>query len=149
MYTKLHPHPGKLDDFNKEAVAILNSILESDSSIEIVISSDWKYWVSLDEMREFYKQQGIRKQPIAYTPKTRQYIWKLYPQQRAAEINIWLNEANVPIITWVAVDDINMTPHLKNFVWVSEPAKGLLQEGVKETLCRILSLPPPSVPDTQ
>jgi len=151
MYTKKHPSPGKLDDFDKAAIAVLNSILEADSSIEIVISSDWKYWVPLQEMREFYNRQGISKLPIDYTPKTKQYNWELYAQQRATEINLWLTEAKTTqiIASWAAIDDINMTPHLANFVWVSEPTKGLCQEGIKEILCGILSHPPPSAPGTQ
>jgi hypothetical protein len=140
MYTKKHPCPGKLDPFNTEAVSILNSILELDNTIEIVISSDWKYWVPLKEMCEFYQAQGILKTPIAYTPKTADYIWNQYPQQRSKEINTWLTDnMDVNNITkWVAIDDIDMRPYLDNFVWVSKPAEGILQDGIKDSLLQYL-----------
>ena len=139
MYTKRHPHPGHLDDFDKQAVAILNSILESDSSIEIVVSSDWKYWVSLDTMCEFYIQQGISRPPIGYTPKTATYNWQQLAQQRASEIKSWLETTTTTPTVWVAVDDINMTQHLSNFVRITETDKGLCQKGVKEEIVRLFN----------
>jgi hypothetical protein len=133
MYTRPHPHPGTLDSFDVDAVAVLNSILDMDPTIEIVVSSDWKYWVPLEEMRAFYVEQGIRKAPIDYTPKTEAY-GQPYALYRAKEIQAWLS-AN-PVDGWMAVDDLDMRPYLTNFVWISSPLVGICQEGVRELLCQ-------------
>jgi hypothetical protein len=137
MYIKKHPMPGVLDAFDKDAVRILNSILITDTSIEIVVSSDWKYWVSLEEMREFYKCQGIIKSPIAYTMKRDKYTIENYSKQRADEIQSWL-EGNI-VDAWVSIDDIDMRPYLKNFVWIDKPTEGILQSGARDAILRFIS----------
>ena len=129
MYLKRHPNPGSLDNFDKNTIQVLNSILQEDPEIEIVISSDWKYWVTLEEMTTFYRNQGL-KQPIAYTPKTIQYTHP-YEKCRAAEIKKWLESNSVT--AWVAIDDLDMRPYLQNFVW-TDPSQGLLQEGIKDKI---------------
>ena len=58
MYTKKHPNPGVLDNFDSENIKVLNKILEKDKDIEIVVSSDWKTWVSPSEMNDFYIKQN-------------------------------------------------------------------------------------------
>lgn len=130
MYVKKHPNPGILDDFDKDNIDILNAILKIDETIEIVISSDWKYWVSIDEMREFYKQQGIIKLPIAYTEKTKVYTMNNYREQRAREIKKYLEELASSITHWVAIDDIDMSNYLDNFVLITEVTDGLKQDGI-------------------
>ena len=85
MRLNKHPNPGKLIDFDAECVEILNSILKK-TDAEIVVSSDWKYWVNLDEMGIFYTNQGVIKKPIAYTPITKKYIKEEYNIQMSTEI---------------------------------------------------------------
>lgn len=111
--------------------------MATDSTIEIVVSSDWKYWVSLEEMGEFYQKQGILKKPIGYTPKTDIYTWDIYPKQRAHEIKTWLE--NTTVEKWVAIDDLDMRPYLDHFVWIDKPTEGILQEGACEYLLNLLS----------
>lgn len=137
MYTKRHPNPGSLDDFDINAVCILNGILKADPSIEIVVSSDWKYWVSLDKMREFYTEQGIIKKPYDYTPKTEIYA-NPYELFRAKEIVAWLE--NHTVDAWVSIDDLDMRTHLKNFVWIDHPNEGISQKGAIDTLLQYLIL---------
>lgn len=79
MYLKAHPDNSTLVDFDPGCIQILNRMLEKDAHLEIVISSDWKYWVALDEMQEFYKRQGIKRAPIDYTPSTSEYNWESLP----------------------------------------------------------------------
>ena len=138
MYTRKHPNPGKLDDFDMKTVKELNSILELDSSIELVVSSDWKYWVDFEEMCRFYVKQGL-KAPIAYTPKTLNYTYSIYNQQRAKEIKAWLNNnQDLNITHWVAIDDMDMRDHLDNFVWINQVQDGITQSGAKELLLQHL-----------
>ena len=44
----------RFDNFNKKAIVILNEILE-ETNAEIVVSSDWKRWASVEEMGEYYE----------------------------------------------------------------------------------------------
>ena len=131
------PH-GKFNDFDKLAVQILNSILEK-TGAEIVVSSDWKNWSSLDEMKQFYLSQGIIKIPIDFTP----FFNRLqnpgnfsYQQKRCLEILNWLdNHSNID--KWVAVDDMYL--ELSNFVWVTRSDEGLCQEGIKNKILDYLT----------
>jgi len=56
----------RFDDFDKKAVDVLNKILEK-TDAEIVVSSDWKRWATVEEMGQYYESQGIIKKPISFT----------------------------------------------------------------------------------
>jgi len=129
-----HPNPGKLVPFDKECVNVLNSIL-TETDAEIVVSSDWKLWVSLQEMGDFYISQGIIKRPLAYTDKKEKYIKEILNAQRAAEILNWLLENNVQ--KWIAIDDLDMKKQLTNFVF-SEVEEGIKGIGVKDEILSFL-----------
>jgi hypothetical protein len=58
----------KMDNFNDKAVKILNSILEQ-TGAEIVVSSDWKLYCTLDELKEMFTKYGVVKQPIDFASK--------------------------------------------------------------------------------
>ena len=134
MYVKKHPKPGTLVDFDVDCVNILNSILESDKDIDIVVSSDWKYWVDFDAMKEFYKKQGIIKAPIdctEFTDRLREGNITIQ-EWRAIQIKNWLSMHEVS--HWVSVDDLDMRPYLNNFVYISEPLKGLVQSDVNKNI---------------
>ena len=138
IYLKKHPNVGILDDFNKEAVSVLNEILK-DTTANLVVSSDWKLWVGLDEMRQFYLKQGIIKAPIDYTPKYEDYNMDIYPKQRSVEILGWL--AKHPEVTqWVAVDDLDMREYLTNFVYVQDTQKGIINEEIKTQIKQFIAL---------
>ena len=53
----------RFDDFDKKAIKVLNSILE-ETDAEIVVSSDWQNFATLEELGEYYESQGIIKKPI-------------------------------------------------------------------------------------
>ena len=122
---KIH---GELIPFDKQAVNILNEIIEQ-TDCEIVVSSDWKRWCSLDKMREFYKEQGIIKEPIDYTPTIK---GKNIFESRSLEIKSWLDNHNIS--KWVVIDDLYLGNYLTNFVWISRTDEGIKQEGIKENI---------------
>ena len=45
----------RLDDFNKIAVNVLNDIILT-SGADLVISSDWRLYATLDEMKDLFKR---------------------------------------------------------------------------------------------
>jgi hypothetical protein len=153
------PVEARFDNFNKKAIDILNEILE-ETNAEIVVSSDWKRWASVEEMGEYYESQGIKKKPIAFTKKVmdceipENFVWsRTYDleQSRSLEIKQYLQE-HPEITHWVAVDDLNMgIAHtngvwgdmvmdwgLTNFVLTPKSIEGIKQSGIKEKVLEFL-----------
>lgn len=133
----------RFDNFNKKAVNILNSILEQ-TDADIVISSDWKYDCTLEEMQELFKLYGVLKGPVDYTPlltiedfQGLELVKAEYEAERALEIKKWLT-LNPSVKKWVAIDDLNMTPHLDNFVHTIKQNEGIKQSGIKEKIISYL-----------
>jgi hypothetical protein len=149
----------RFDNFNKKAIGILNEILE-ETNAEIVVSSDWKRWASVEEMGEYYESQGIKTKPIGFTKSindcdipedfsfSRQFDLE---QERHFEILQYLKD-NPQITHWVAVDDLNMgkiQKHetwgdmeldwgLDNFVHTPKSREGIKQNGIKEKIIEFL-----------
>jgi hypothetical protein len=153
----------RFDNFDKKAIDVLNEILET-TGAEIVVSSDWKAWASIEQMGEYYEMQGIIKKPIAYTKNlgqcsfqdTKSFIWSVtydLEQSRYVEITQYLMD-HPEITHWVSIDDLHMGRHvenskygafdrddwgLENFVWTPRPSEGIKQSGVKEKILKYLS----------
>ena len=153
------PVDARFDNFNKKAIAVLNQILE-ETGAEIVVSSDWKRWATVEELGEYYEAQGIIKKPIAFTKSindceipedfsfSRQFDLE---QQRHFEILQYLRD-NPQITQWVAIDDLNMgkvQKHeswgdmeldwgLTNFVHTPSGREGIKQSGIKQQVLKFL-----------
>jgi len=151
----------RFDDFDKKSIMILNEVLQ-ETGAEIVVSSDWRFHASLEELGEYYTSQGISKKPIGITKKlgqfdepenfpwTRQFELE---QSRSLEILQYLND-HPEITKWVAVDDLNMgIPQyheswgdmtmddwgLSNFVHTPKSSEGIKQTGIKEKIIKMLN----------
>lgn len=151
----------RFDDFDVKAVKVLNEIL-SETDAEIVVSSDWKRWATVEEMGQYYETHGIIKKPIDYTkrvgdcdivPVDFPYTSKwMLEQERSFEINQYLKD-HPEITHWVAIDDLNMgipEPHeswgeltidwgLTNFVLTPRSKEGIKQSGIKERIIKFLT----------
>ena len=152
----------RFDNFDTKAIKVLNEILEI-TGAEIVVSSDWRYYGTLEELGEYYTSQGINKKPIGFTDMFKDIFPKEWSSlrfradvelERSMEIQHWVD--NHPEVThWVAVDDLNMSieflgdrfsaldnsdkkPGLSNFVLTSEWAEGIKQSGIKEKIIKYL-----------
>ena len=121
-------------DFDPDAVTALNDIIQR-TGAEIVISSDWKRETTLSGMCEFYQRQGIKKMPLAYTD------WlpgaDTYHEQRAGEINAWLDQ-HPEITHWAAVDDLYMGTWLTNFVWAKDVHLGIKDIVVQKQIIELI-----------
>lgn len=143
----------KMDNFNDKAVKILNSILEQ-TGAEIVVSSDWKLYCTLDELKEMFTKYGVIKEPIDTTPNIpleydKQYYTKgELAEYRVMEIKNWLKE-HTEVTQWVAVDDLdlgekfgpisgNSNGGLTNFVLTPKSTEGIKQLGIKEKILKFL-----------
>ncbi len=143
----------RFDNFDQKAVKVLNEILKA-TGAEIVVSSDWKRWATVEEMGQYYESQGIIKKPIAFTDSILYDDYNDFPwhnkweleQTRSLEISQYLGQN--PVIThWVAIDDLNMSLKdvdgkswgLKNFVLTPVNREGIKQSGIKEKIIKFLS----------
>ena len=86
----------------------------------------------------------VLKGPIDYTPSLTmedfqglELVKAEYEAERALEIKKWL-ALNPSVTKWVAVDDLNMTPHLDNFVHTIKQNEGIKQSGIKEKIISYL-----------
>lgn len=154
------PFEYRFDDFNKKAVKVLNEILE-ETNAEIVVSSDWRYHASLEELQKYYVDQGIIKGPIGVTkrvseidPKNWEKNFRNYAkleEERSLEIKTYLSD-HPEITSWVAVDDLNMGKFqtennlefvfdwgLDNFVHTKIDDEGIKQTGIKEKIIKFLN----------
>ena len=150
----------RFDDFDKKSIKILNEILE-ETGAEIVVSSDWRFHATLEELGEYYESQGIAKKPIGFTKKLGQFPrpenfpwlrqWDL-EQSRSLEILQYLKD-HPEVTEWVAVDDLNMgipQTHeswgememdwgLTNFVLTPKSSEGIKQTGLKDKIIKLLN----------
>jgi hypothetical protein len=148
----------RFDDFDKKSVKILNEVLE-ETGAEIVVSSDWRYYTTLEELGEYFLSQGIIKTPIDITPQTKDIDpkwWNTFKSggspienERVIEIKCWL-EQHPEVSNWVAVDDLNLGIYepisggifsengLTNFVHTRKPNEGIKQSGIKEKILKYL-----------
>jgi hypothetical protein len=140
----------RFDDFDRKAIKVLNSIIE-ETDAEIVISSDWRDFATLEEIGQFYENQGICKKPISTTPNLREFdsdcfslfSWKGWMERiRCLEIREWLNRNSVD--RWIAVDDLNMSneylkPGLDFFVLTSKSNEGIKQCGISNKIISSLN----------
>jgi hypothetical protein len=166
MTTKEMPVEYRFDNFDKKAIAVLNSIIE-ETGAEIVVSSDWRLHASLEELGDYYEAQGIIKRPIATTevfhytnwheegflPRDGDFPWTRQndlEQTRHFEILRWLRDHS-EVTHWVAVDDLDMGKRttdwrgeverswgLENFVLTPSSREGIKQSGVKEKILSFL-----------
>jgi hypothetical protein len=158
MSMDLIPIEYRFDDFDKNAIQILNEILEQ-TDAEIVVSSDWRLYATLEELGDYYTSQGIIKKPIGFTKKLGHFDipgnfrWSREwdsEQIRSFEIHQYLKD-NPQITRWVAVDDLDMRKTgkhyamdfehdwaLENFVYTPLSNEGISQTGVKEKIIEYL-----------
>ena len=159
MTSREIPVEYRFDNFDKKAIKILNEILEK-TGAEIVVSSDWRLYATLDELGEYYLSQGIIKRPIGITNKKlidcdvpNNFVWSRtwdLEQTRSLEIHQYLKD-NPQITHWVAVDDLNMGKTgldysiefehswgLENFVYTPLSTEGIKQSGIKEKIVKYL-----------
>ena len=152
----------RFDNFDKKAIKILNEILE-ETGAEIVVSSDWRFHATLEELGEYYTSQGIIKKPIAVTDMFKDIFpreWSMLrfradiELERSMEIGHWV-DTHSEVTHWVAIDDLNMSVDflgenfiasngsddkagLTNFVHTPRNSEGIKQCGIKEKIIKHL-----------
>jgi hypothetical protein len=145
----------RFDYFDKKAIKVLNQVLE-ETGAEIVVSSDWRLYATLEELGDYYLSEGIIKKPVGVTKryigcdKPDEFEWvrrTMYEQQRCIEIRQYLIDHS-EITHWVCIDDLELGETdtqgreqkwgLSNFVHTPRDNEGIKQSGVKEKLIKYL-----------
>lgn len=151
----------RFDNFDTKAIGVLNNIL-TETGAEYVISSDWRYHATLEELQGYYLSKGVIKAPIDMTPHTKDIDptwWSRFnnyahiEHERVIEIKYWLSQ-HPEVTHWVAVDDLNLGVYgkkpfeneifnpdgLTNFVLTPNSNEGIKQTGVKDKILKYLLL---------
>lgn len=132
LYSKnLHPkyqsHP-----FDKKCVDVLNRIIEVHNPT-LILSSDWKFHYSIEQMNEILFDNGINHTISDITPN----LWKVrfkslsqLEECRASEIIKHADDNNIE--KFVAVDDLDLSPWIndEHFVHTSRISEGIKQSGI-------------------
>lgn len=131
----------QFDDFNTDAINILNEIIE-ETDCEIVVSSDWRFHTTIKGLRELYREREIHKLPISTTPLS--FIHNsptTIEKNRAEEIMTWMGIRQWDDTdNWVAVDDLNLSPYIEeqHFVKTTD-LFGITDMGKKEEIINKLN----------
>ena len=133
------------DVFGSECVKILNEIIE-ETDCQIVLTSDWRLFFSLSQIWEIFKFNKVSRMPIAFTGlATDSGGWPLaarLEEFRGIEIRRWLKQHGLEFDNkfdfWVAVDDMDLSPHVRRFV-LSPFTDGLAAPGIKEKIIKKLN----------
>ena len=134
--------------FNKECVEILNEIIES-TGAEIVLTSDWKKFWTLEQMNVIFKENGIIK-PLIDQTKIGFYYSSDDVKIRVSEIETYLNlhgmitsDHNYPIGNWVILDDLPLNWYLpeeiKTRFFLTRDSEGLKQSELKNKIIEKLN----------
>lgn len=92
------------DDFYPELMALVNQLIHPE--VKFVLSSNWRYAHSLEEMREGLAEYGFKGDLIDMTP----ILDKGFRSQvsRGQEIEMWLNSHKGEYDKYVILDDANL-----------------------------------------
>jgi len=112
------------DNFDPNLVSVLKTILQK-YKYDIIVSSDWKRRFTASEIKSLYKQHNL-PEPIGFTTDFNHKTIAGYAEWRAKEIKHYLEQHNRLISKWVAIDDLNMTAFLDNFIQ-TDPMIGLCE----------------------
>jgi len=138
----------RIDDFNAKAIVILNEIIDA-TDCEIVVSSDWRHYYNLSDMRKLYVEQGVKKVPIGFTPyivstveaEGRNPEVPTLEEGRIKEIQQWLRTHDFnKKLSWCAVDDMDLSALGPNFIRTPRINEGIKQTGIKEKIISVLML---------
>ena len=122
--------------FNDGCVKVFNEILIK-TNAEIVLSSDWRKFWTLEKLDLIFRFNGVIKSPIAVTeidPVSMSWLEK----NRANEIGKYILN-NRDIEQWVAIDDLNMSEFMKQTydddkMFVTEGIEGIKKSTLKEKI---------------
>lgn len=132
--TRLH-HKFMKPFFDSDCVQVLNEIIEKFNP-DIIISSDWKDKLSIDNLNEIFRDFGVNTEIKGITKSLWKIKFKSFQELeicRAEEIMDFVIKNE--LINWVAIDDLFLKPWVRNFIHTNH-ITGI--SGVREKIFNIL-----------
>lgn len=121
--------------FDAPYIARLNAIVLR-SGAKVVISSSWRVNHSEDELRELLRTSGFEGELIGCTPvlgyEQAQGLCDI-GEIRSAEIQAWMAAHPVPIASFVALDDLELSP-LAAYQVLTDMNEGLRDDHIEVAL---------------
>ena len=125
------------DSFDNKAIKVLNDIIRT-TDCRIVISSDWRHHLSLEQALQMYEKRGIISRClIGFTLVS--YTNEGLEGNRINEIESWLDLHNMKKAKYCAVDDMDLSAlGGDHFVQCTHSREGIKQTGIKEKIIKRL-----------
>jgi hypothetical protein len=118
--------------FNPDCVNILNEIIEK-TNANIVLSSDWRLYYTLEELDNIFKYNGLIKSPFDITTIKTSHMGTSIESLRLDEINDYIDKNDVK--NWVIIDDLDMKLKTnKDRFFLTRDFEGLKQTSMKEKI---------------
>lgn len=141
QYACAWDNPWKVHPFCKKCVRELNRIIEI-TNCEIVVSSDWRHYFTLEQLGDIYEANGIVKKPIAVTAHiTLKDVDpdRKFELERKEEIHQWVVNNN--ITKYCVVDDMELFEknHKDNHFAHTNYLKGIKHMGIGGKIIEILN----------
>jgi hypothetical protein len=126
--------------FDDKCVEVLNEILWQ-FDLAIVISSDWRHYLSLKQLQEIFIINGVIQTPVDITPNSLISISHIESNRCG---DIWEFVEENKINKWVAIDDLNLLSGKKplpenNFIRCYTEFEGIKQTGLKQKIINKLN----------
>lgn len=118
---------------NDNCVFVLNEIIQ-ETGCDLIVSSDWRNYFTLDELGEIFEWNGIIKNPIGITSDEKLSLSDL-DRNRGHQIKKSVDELKLE--KWVAIDDLFLEKLIENFVYC-DPIDGLCGKGIKQKVINFL-----------
>lgn len=115
-------------DLDRDAVSVLNSII-TQSGAKVVISSSWRVFHDLWEMKSILQRHGFVGEVIDMTPRRAPNP----PYRRGNEIQAWLDQ-HPEVKSFVIIDDDADMEHLLDKLVRTDWMYGLREEHVAPAL---------------
>lgn len=127
------------DSFDIGAIKVLNDIIRT-TDCRIVISSDWRHHLSLEQALQMYEKRGIISRClIGFTPTKPTTNLSDLEAVRVLEIQEWLKQHNMEKAKYCAVDDMDLSAlGDKQFIQCTHSREGIKQTGLKERIIKRL-----------
>jgi hypothetical protein len=117
--------------FESANIDVLNAVIDL-TDADIVVTSMWRIGASPEELEELLVTAGVHAKGriVGSTPC-------LADRSRGAEISAWLQQASVPVATFVILDDRNDMEFLAERLVQTDPQCGLVRSQVDEIVARL------------
>ena len=123
--------------FDGKCVEVLNGLLWQ-FECDIVVSSDWRLYCTLEELQEIFKLNGVVSEPIGVTDHHPTSMSDM-EKNRAGEITKYVKDNEVT--KYIAIDDLDLHGFLgsEHFALCNTDWEGIKQSGLKDKIINKLN----------